>query len=94
VEIDEAWCDDEAARIDFPRRLGAGRDVANSDYAVAADSDSPEEPGIARPVDNAAAANEKVVRRLLSAEPAERSGQRNTRQDNGDCESAHDCVRV
>src|SRR5688572_11105201 len=67
VEVDEAWRDDQRARVDLPCRSGV-RQSSNGRDAAAADPDVGGERRIARPIDDAPAADQEVIGWLLGAD--------------------------
>ena len=79
VQIDEAGCDDQPSCIDLACRGRTGQ-TADRDDPIRADSHIPGEPRIARAVDDAAAANQKVIDGLASADEGQ-AGHASDRQD-------------
>ena len=67
MQVDEARRDDQSSCVNLPFG-GRARQAANRDDAIAADADITGEPGIARAVDDAAAANQEVIDGLASAD--------------------------
>ena len=68
VQIDEAWRDGQSTRVDF-RAARAPRDGPDCGNPVSANRDVSGEPRVARPVDDMAAADQEIVRRLSSGQP-------------------------
>ena len=67
MQVDEARRDDQSSCVDLPCGSRA-RQAANRDDPIRPDSHIPGEPGIARAVDDAAAANQEVIDGLASAD--------------------------
>ena len=67
MQVDEARRDDQSSCVYLPCG-GRARQAANRDDPIRADSHIPGEPGIARAVDDAAAANQEVIGRLPGAD--------------------------
>lgn len=72
VDVDEARRDGEPGRVDGARR-GSGRAPEDHDAAIP-DAEIGIERRIARPVDNAAAADDQIELRALAVNGHERSG--------------------